>query len=199
MKFSIKVLATVGLALLVSCGSNTAEKKTTDDTTVATNTSVTDNTTVVVEPPATVKTSFEAKYPQATNVRWSYHRPDLTGVEWDWSGWPIMDSTDYVASYNWDGSDYWTWYDQDGNWVGSVTRISDPATLPKPVNNSWATEYPGYNVVSIDKENDKNRTAYEIQLDNGSSKVKLLVDENGKILKRKTISGDTKTKEKVDK
>ena len=199
MKLSIKMLAVVSLALLFSCN-NTSEKTTTDDTVATTTTQVTDNTDVVmVEPPATIKTSFEAKYPQATNIRWNYHRPDFATVEWDWSGWPVMDTSDYVASYTWDGSEYWTWYDQDGNWVGSVSRVSDYSKLPQAVNNTVTTKYNGYTIVSVDKENDKNRTAYEIQLESSTSKLKLLVDENGKVLKSKTISGDTKTKDKADK
>lgn len=198
MKLSIKMLAVVSLALLFSCN-NTSEKTTTDDTVATTTTQVTDNTDVVmVEPPATIKTSFEAKYPQATNIRWNYHRPDFATVEWDWSGWPVLDTSDYVASYTWDGSEYWSWYDQDGNWVGSVSRVRDYSTLPQAVNNTVTTKYNGYTIVSVDKENDKNRTAYEIQLESGTNKLKLLVDENGKVLKSKTISGDTKTKDKAD-
>ena len=198
MKLIIQAIALSGFALLVSCGNNKSE---TTDTTItdtsAATTVTTDNTGVVtVEAPPTAKTAFEAKYPQASNVRWQYHRPDVTSIDWDWSGWPSVDTTDYVASFNWDGHDYWAWYDQDGNWVGSVNKISDHNNLPTAVSDVIKNQYNGYTIVSVDRENDKNRSAYEIQLESGDNKTKILVDENGKVMKKKEITGDTKTKTK---
>ncbi len=197
MKLMIQAIAITGLALLVSCG-NSAEKTTTEDTATTTNTvPATDNTFVSIDPPAMAKTNFETKYPQATNTRWSYYRPDMSGIEWDWSGWPAMDDKDYVASFSWDGVDYWSVYDEEGNWIGTVNRISDHASLPAAVNSTIKSKYNGYTIVSVDKENDKDRTAYEVQMENANGKVKVLFDENGKILKNKTVSGDTNTKDKV--
>jgi Protein of unknown function (DUF2874). len=199
MKFGIQVITAAALALLSSCGNNEGDKTATADSTTTTTTAVTDNTTVSsVEVPATTRTSFETKYPQASNVRWEYHRPGVYDIEWDWSGWPTVDTADYVANFNWEGSDYWAWYDQDGNWVGSVSRVHNNSALPTAVNNTLNSQYKDYTVVTIDKENDKNRTAYEIDLEKGTDKVRILVDENGKILKKKTISGDTNTKEKMN-
>ena len=57
-------------------------------------------------------------------------------------------------------------------------------------------QFPGFTIVSAKKENDKNRTAYEIKLENGDNKVKILADESGKILKKKADINGEKTKEK---
>jgi len=192
MKRKFHLFAIAGFVLLASCKNNTSDKDDVTDTTATVTTTTTDNAMVgTVEAPANVRTSFESKYPQATNVRWQYHRPDLADFEWEWSGWPSMDTNDYVVSYNWDGNEYWAWYDQDGNWIGSVNRIADHNSLPTAVNNTIRNQYSGRSVVSVDRENDKDRTAYEVELDNGT---KLLIDENGKVLKKKDATTDTKTK-----
>jgi hypothetical protein len=196
MKLRFQLLALAGFAFFASCG-NSSDNKTGEDTTVtSTTTTTTDNTSVAnIEVPVTTKTSFETKYPQASSVRWGYHRPDMSFIEWDWSGWPVVDTSDYIANFSWEGNDYWAWYDANGEWIGTVNRISDPTTLPAAVNTAIKAQYKDYTVISVDRENDKNRTAYEIQLESGADKLKVLVDENGKIMKKKVISGDSKTKD----
>ncbi len=193
MQIKFHLLALAGFVLMSSCKNSTSEAsdETTDTSATTTVTTPSTDNAMVVEAPATVRTSFETKYPQATNVRWQYHRPDIADVEWDWSGWTGLDDKDYAVSYTWDGNDYWAWYDADGNWIGTVNRVADHATLPTGVNATIKKDYSGSTIVSVDRENDKDRTAYEVELDNGT---KLLLDENGKILKKKDAVTDTKTK-----
>jgi hypothetical protein len=192
MKHHFHLLVVAGMVLLTSCKNNSASNQDTGDTTTTVTTSTTDQAMLDnVTVPVPVRTDFDTKFPQASNIRWQYHRPDLADFEWDWSGWPAMDDKDYVASFNWDGNEYWAWYDQDGNWIGTVNRIADHSTLPASVNDAVRNNYSGASIVRADRENDKNRTAYEIELDNGT---KLLIDDNGNILKKKDASTDTKTK-----
>ena len=188
MKTKFHLWAIAGMALLASCKDNSADADETVDSTTVT-TQSTDNA-MTVEAPENVRTAFETKYPQASNVRWQYHRPDAVDIDWEWSGWTGLDDRDYLVTYNWDGSEYWAWYDQDGNWIGTVNR-ADAGSLPAAVSATVNKEYPGATVVSVDRENDKNRTAYEIDLDNGS---KLLIDESGNVMKKKDAATDTKTK-----
>jgi len=58
--------------------------------------------------------------------------------------------------------------------------------LPDPVKKTLKNSYAGYNIKSIDEENDKNRTVYEIKLEKGDATAKVLIDKNGKILKKDT-------------
>ena len=105
---------------------------------------------------------------------------------------------DTVVSYNWDGTEYWTWYDDKNNWVGTVSPVTDHASLPAAVNKTVQTEFAGYTITNVDKENDKNRTAYEIEMSKGDDRMKALIAENGKVIKKKSMSADgTKTKEKT--
>ena len=127
MKTKLHLWAIAGMALLASCKDNSADADETVDSTTVT-TQSTDNA-MVVEAPENVRTAFETKYPQATNVRWQYHRPDVVDIDWEWSGWTGLDDRDYLVTYNWDGSEYWAWYDQDGNWIGTVNR-AESGSLP---------------------------------------------------------------------
>lgn len=190
MKKKFHLFAMAGIVLLASCKNSTSEKDEVNDSTATVTTSTTDN--AKVEAPAAAKTSFESKYQGATNVRWQYHRPDLYKFEWDWSGWPALDESDYAVNYNWNGADYWAWYDQDGNWIGTVTNVSDHSSLPAAVNKTVQAQFAGKTIESIDMENDKDKTAYEIKFNDGS---KALIDANGNIMKKK----DAATGEEVKK
>jgi hypothetical protein len=189
-----------------SCGDNSTDKTASEDslTTTTTNNALSDNTNnntgqtvnTGIEVKPETKTSFETKYPKASEVVWRRYEPVPT-IDWEWTGWPAMDTSDYAVSFDWDGTDYWAWYDENNNWVGSITTITDFSTLPPAVNDRIKSDFDGYTIVSVDKENDKNRTAYEIELSKGTDSAKILVDESGKILKKKTNADGVKTKEKT--
>jgi len=183
-----------------------ANADTTTTTTTSTNSTSSSNdamngpaTSAAIEVPVNVKTTFETKYPQASSVRWDYYSPASPAeVDWTWTGWPTIDTNDYVVNYNWEGNDYMAWYDDKGTWVGTIANISDYSTLPAPVNGTISKQYNGYTISSVKKENDKNRTAYEVKLENGDDKAVVLIDENGKIMKKKVTMGDSKMKSKMN-
>jgi hypothetical protein len=206
MKSRIAVWTLGAIFVLVSCknkseGDNTTDTTTNSTTTTTTNEGMNGNIGAAsIEVPTNIRSTFDTKYPQATNVQWTYYRPvEPYYIDWDWSGWQHLDSMDYVTTYNWQGTDYTTWYDDQGTWVGTVSTVSDYNSLPPAVNATIQKQYGGYTISSVKKENDKNRTAYEVMVDNGNgSSGKLLIDENGKIMKKKINMGDSKMKEKMN-
>jgi hypothetical protein len=153
-------------------------------------------TPATVEAPATARTSFETKYPNATNVKWDRYTPadksTLDPADWNYN----LDANDYVVTFDWEGAPYYAWYD-DGNWVHASTRVSDHSKLPASVNDVIRNKFAGYTIVEVDKEHDKDRTTYEVDLEKGEDKMKVHFDENGKIVKQKgKVDGEkTKTKE----
>jgi hypothetical protein len=186
-----------------SCGENSTTKETVNDSTAsasATNTSTNNTTTVASKPievPAKTKTTFETKYPGATDVTWNYYSEPYTGIDWEWAGWPAVDANDYVVTYDWNGADYYTWYDQDGNWIGSTSVVSDYSNLPAAVNNTLKRDFNGYTVTSVNKENDKDREAYELKMERGDDKMKALITSDGMVLKKKGTEDGEKVKEKT--
>ncbi len=192
------VIATV-VVFAASCGESSTEGTSTTDTIATVNqmsetTPPSSTTTIVVPDP--VKVSFEKKYPNVSNVTWTRYYEPINTFDWELAEWPAMDTSDFMVTYKSDNNDYWTWYDDENNWIGTVSAVTDFAGLPAAVNKTIESEFPGYTILSVDKENDKNRTAYEIELSKGEDKMKALIEENGTVLKKKGKVDGVKTKEK---
>jgi hypothetical protein len=196
MKLKNWLFISGAIIMFSSCGENSTTEATKDSTASAT---VADNTAVApasVDVPATTRANFETKYPGASNVTWSYYDEPYNNIDWEWTAWPVLDKNDYLVRYNWNGADYYSWYDQDGNWVGSVTSISDYNGLPAPVNASIKKEFPGYTITGVDKENDKDKEVYEVKLENGSEKARALIGADGKVWKKKGAESKEKAEVK---
>ena len=58
-------------------------------------------------------------------------------------------------------------------------------SLPAAVNTAVTTKYAGYSITDINREFQKDRVAYEIEMKKENSRVKLLVDAEGNIIKEK--------------
>jgi hypothetical protein len=146
----------------------------------------TDSTTFVV--PDVVRADFESQYPNVANVTWSSYDPNVVIInDWELAGWTVLDESDYAVRFNMDNEDYYAWYDSDGTWIGTAYVVRDFNTLPSPVSTTLRTQFPAYTISSVNKEFYRDRTAYEVVLKNTSdSKVILLVDNNGTVIKQKT-------------
>lgn len=149
---------------------------------------VTDHSTVGVTVPSTAETSFTAQYPAAADVTWSNYDAANVPIDWDLSGWPSPDQADYVAVFKVNGDKYYAWYDSNGNWIGTAFAVTDYKSLPSAVSSMISDKFSGYTITSVNREMQKDRMAYEIQLKSADSKAKLLVDETGNIIKQKTVT-----------
>jgi hypothetical protein len=152
--------------------------------TMANNGSV--STTITV--PANIQSAFATQYPNATGVTWSnYDTLSEAPIDWEMAGWNPMNVDDYVVRFDTDNENYYAWYDNEGNWIGSTSPLKDISQLPTAVSTTVKNKYADYTVAKIDREFHKDRVAYEIKLTKQSddSKVKLLVDADGNIIKEK--------------
>ena len=147
----------------------------------------TGTTTTTVSVPNSIQTSFTTQYPGAANVAWSKYDAQIAApIDWELAGWTTLDNDDYLVRFDLDNENYYAWYDSDGNWIGSAFVMKDYTQLPAPVNAVITNKYAGYNITSVNREFKKDRVAYEIELKKEDSKVKLLVDADGNIIKEKT-------------
>jgi hypothetical protein len=196
MKLRNALLVAAVCAFAMACNNQGTTSNANDSSSVAKDNTTSETTTKTsVEVPAATKTSFEAKYPKVTNVTWTHSVTTDVPIEWDWVGWPVLNDSDYLARFDMDNSNYWVWYDENGDWIGTVTEVNTSG-LPDAVNNTIKSQFPGFTLVSADKENDKNRTAYEVKLESGSDKMKALIAENGTVLKKKGTMNGQEVKEK---
>lgn len=162
---------------------------TTDSSSVSTNPASMDGSasakTVTV--PEGTRTAFTTQYPTASNAVWSnYDVQSEIPIEWEMTGWTTLDDQDYLVRFDMDNENYYAWYDSDGNWVGSAYVMKDVTQLPEAVNKVIMEKYAGYTVKSVNREFQKDRMAYEVELTKTDSKAKVLVDSNGTIIKEKT-------------
>jgi hypothetical protein len=167
----LKILSMIaGVAMLAACGPSYR---------------VTDDSYVVV--PSGLQTTFSTQYPTASGVNWTmYNNSTPVIVDWDLNGWPTLDASDYVATFNMGSDKYYAYYDANGDWIGTAYVINDYSTLPAEVSNVINNQFSGSTITAVNREMWKDRMAYEIQLKNGNTKTKLLVDSNGNIIKQKS-------------
>ena len=147
----------------------------------------TDGTTVVVAP-GNIQTAFTTQYPDATEVVWSNYDQALVPIDWELAGWETVDPTAYVVRFNMNSENYYAWYDKDGNWIGSADLIKDHNNLPADVTKTLNNQFTAYSISSVNREFHGDQMLYEIELKNDMSKVKLLIDGNGNVIKQKTKS-----------
>lgn len=145
----------------------------------------TDNATVVVAPPG-VQTAFTTQYPNAINIVWSTYDAAVVPIDWELAGWATLDEGDYLVRFDMDNENYYAWYDDSGNWVGTTYVIRDHATVPSAVTEAATKQFPGYTISNVNREFQKDRIAYEVEMKSGDTKAKLLIDANGNIIKQKS-------------
>jgi len=155
------------------------------DSTTAVSTDATSSTTVNV--PEGTRTAFTTQYPTATNVVWVNHDAQAeVPIDWEMAGWTALDTDDYLVRFDMDNENYYAWYDNTGTWVGSVYVMKDVTQLPEAVSKVITEKYADYTIKSVNREFQKDKMAYEVELTKTDSKAKVLVDPNGTIIKEKT-------------
>ncbi len=143
--------------------------------------------TSVVLAPAGTQQAFLVQYPGSSNVVWDYYSPNTVILnDWELLGWRTLDANDYVVRFDMDNENYYAWYDADGTWIGTAYVVKDHSTLPVAVSNTISSQYPGYTIMHVNREFQKDRMAYEVTLKNTDSKLVLLVDNDGNVIKYKT-------------
>lgn len=171
MKFKILSLVAAAGLFLASCGT--------------TYTSTSDNAAYNVTVPVGIRSDFAIAYPDATNIVWNRYDAATVPIDWEMAGWTVLDANDYVVTFNMGNDAYYGWYDSDGHLVGTSYAITDYTRLPYTINSLLRDKYKDYSIESVQRENFKSQTAYEIKLVQGENRVKLLVDANGNVLKEK--------------
>jgi hypothetical protein len=140
-----------------------------------------------VEVSSTTQQAFLDQYPNATNVVWSSYDPSVVILnDWELAEFPTLESTDYAVAFDLDNEKYYAWYDRSGSWIGSAYVVRDFTTMPSAVHSTISSQFPSYTITSVNREFKRDRVCYEVVLKKDDSKVVLLVDNNGNILKQKS-------------
>jgi uncharacterized membrane protein YkoI len=137
-----------------------------------------------IDAEAAMVADFESRYPNVSTVTWYRYSPpdriDLLPSDWDY----VMDENDYEVRYTMDGNDYVAYYD-NGRWIRSETMTFDRTKLPASVSNAINSQYAGYTIKDVDREDDANRVLYEVELVKANEKCKIHYASDGNIVKKK--------------
>lgn len=135
--------------------------------------------------PTVITTNFERQYPSATEVVWGSYDVAVVPIDWELTDWTAPGTDDYMVTFNSGTDKYYAWYDANGDWIGTAYTVKSNS-LPTAINTMLNDKFNGYTIEMTQKEMWKDRVAYEIRLKNGDSKTKILVDNEGNIIKQKT-------------
>ena len=171
MKSKIMSLVVAAALLVSSCGT--------------TRTSTSSNAAYNVQVPAGIQSTFATQFPDATNIVWDRYDGNTVPIDWELTDWSALDTDDYVVTFNVGKEKFYSWYDSNGAWIGGSYGIADYSKLPTAVHNTLKRDYQGYAIVDVDKEMWSGKTAYEVKLNRDEKKIKVLIDDNGIILKKK--------------
>ncbi len=181
----MKLTNSLVVAAMIAFAACNPSYKATDTNTGGTDSTGATGTATITVNPAT-QTAFTTQYPNATNVVWTNYDATLTRpIDWDMAGWNTLDNDDYLVRFDMDNENYYAWYDSDGNWIGSSYVVKDHTQLPQAVTTAINNKYSGYTIDNVNREFQKDRMAYEVEMKKDDSKVKLLIDSDGNILKEK--------------
>jgi hypothetical protein len=148
--------------------------------------STSDNAAYNVNVPTNIRSNFAIAYPDATAVVWNTYHVNTVPIDWELTGWNALGNDAYAVSYNMGSDQYYSWYDANGNLIGTATVVSDYSKVPYIVTSMLHDKYNGYTIDWVGREIVGSKTNYEVKLSQGDNKVKLLVDSNGNIIKEKT-------------
>ena len=175
MKCNIFSLAVAASLVFAACGTPR------NDTTLSSTSS-----NPAYATPANIQTAFTTQYPNAANAAWAAYDVALVPIDWEMTGWTVLDPADHAVTFDMDGQRYFAWYDSDGNWIGSTYVVNDFAKLPAAVQTAINNKYSGYTIQKVHQAMWKDRMAYEVKLrKTDDDKVKLLIDDQGNIIKEK--------------
>ena len=183
----MKKLFLAGFAVaLILTACSTRHATSTSTTMSGTNTTVTTTSHAAFAVPTNIQTTFTTQYPTATDVTWTPYDATVVPIDWDLTDWTVLSPKDYSVAYTMNGNKYYSWYDANGNWVGTSYMITDYNNgLPVAVNQAVASNFSGYTIDKAHLVTWKDHTAYDLKLKNGDNKMKVLVDANGTILKQR--------------
>lgn len=147
--------------------------------------STSDNAAYNVTVPETVRHNFAIAYPDATTVVWNSYDANNVPFDWELTEWSPLSTNDYAVTFTMGNTNYQAWYNSNGTLVGTTSMVSNNG-LPYAVNTLLRNSYDTYTIDGIQKLERGTQTTYQIKLKGtDDSKLKLVVDANGNILKQK--------------
>lgn len=128
--------------------------------------------------PAGIKTTFSQKFPAASKVEWGRENDQ----EWE-------------AEFKLDDKEYSATFDNAGGWIETEYEVN-LKEIPASVKTTLDKESAGFKIgESVIAEN-KDGKVYEFLLTKDKKEFELLIDFNGKLIKKEEVMKETEKDEK---
>jgi len=116
--------------------------------------------------PSLVVNSFKQQFPKASDIEW-----EIKGELYD---------VDFETGFF---TDHEAWYDKEGKRVKYKKDIKS-SELPKPILTAVKKDFSEYRIDDAEKIEENDSTTYKVELDKFSEDLKIIFNEDGKILKQ---------------
>ncbi len=130
-------------------------------------------------------TSFSAcgqkKAPEAVKKAFIQKFPTTTAVTWDQEN-----KNEWEAEFKMDGKSMSANFDNNGKWLETEITLSK-SDLPASIKKTLESEFPAYKIKDLSSVETIDLNAYELDLSKGHEKLEILIDANGKILKKQIL------------
>ena len=124
-----------------------------------------------------VKDTFAMKFPNATNVEWEKE----SDTEWE-------------AEFKLNGKEHSSNFMQDGTWIETEYEVSE-SEIPQVVMDAMNTNFEGYEIEGMELTETKDGKAYEMAIEKGESNMEVIIDANGKIIKKENKQEDNENED----
>lgn len=122
--------------------------------------------------PAAVKEALEKKFPEAKSIKWEKENDS----EWE-------------AEFKMNGIEYSANFSTDGTWKETEHEMK-AKDLPEAVSNTLASSFSDYKVEEAEMVETPSFSGYEIELEKGKETLEVVIDQSGKVLKKKIENED---------
>ena len=119
--------------------------------------------------PQKVRKAFAKKFPNIKKVKWEKES------DTEWEGEFKMKGIEYSANYL-----------QDGTWQETEHEIKKKS-IPASIKTTLETEFSGYEIEEAEISETKDGSVYEFELEKGEEELEVVIDNNGKVIKKEIL------------
>tara|TARA_Y100000780_G_C13696045_1_gene422779 strand:+ start:76064 stop:76537 length:474 start_codon:yes stop_codon:yes gene_type:complete len=124
--------------------------------------------------PQKVRKAFAKKFPNIKKVKWEKES------DTEWEGEFKMKGIEYSANYL-----------QDGTWQETEHEIKKKS-IPANIKTTLQTEFSDYEIEEAEISETKDGSVYEFELEMGEEELEVVIDTNGRVLKKEILKETNK-------
>jgi hypothetical protein len=124
------------------------------------------------EVPQKVKAAFTMKFPTVKKVKWDKE----SDTEWE-------------AEFKIKGVEYSANFLEDGTWQETEHEIKK-SDIPENIKNILNSDFKGYKIEEAEISEAITGSVYEFELEKGEEELEVVLDFNGKLIKKELVKED---------